>query len=283
MAKTILGGSGQGLGADPVVRLGRVALATQGSLYVVVGLLAVQVSNGDSKATPSQRGALANLGHQPFGKVLLAVAALGLFAYCGWRVMLVVRGEPGNDEDGKSVIKRLANAGRAAVYGSLAFFAVRLVFSSKGASSSGSGGDTQQKSTSTVLGWPGGRVLVVIVGLGIVGAGLWNIYKGVTRKFEDNLNLARLDEPKQKLVKTIGLVGYAARGVAFALIGWFLITAGLAKNSGKTKGLDGSLRMLAERPDGHFWLFLVAIGLLLFGAFRILDGVFRKPSEIAHS
>lgn len=58
-------------GGDPVVRLGRVALATQGILYVIVGLLAVQVSGGDDNAKPSQKGALENVAHQPFGRILL--------------------------------------------------------------------------------------------------------------------------------------------------------------------------------------------------------------------
>lgn len=270
-------------GGDPVVRLGRVALATQGILYVIVGLLAVQVSGGDDNAKPSQKGALENLAHQPFGRILLIIVAVGLAAHCAWRLMLAIRGEPSDDEDSGSMAKRVANVGRAAVYAGFTYFAVRLLLGSGSGGSKGGGGKTEQKSTAVVLDWPGGRVLVVIVGLCVIGAGVWNGYKAVARKFEDNLDLSSLDESKANLLKATGVAGYLARGVVFALIGWFLISAGLAKNAGRTKGLDGALRSLASSSHGRLWLFIVAVGLLLFGAYRVLDGIYRKPSEIAHS
>ena len=276
---TTLGMPGAGTGIDPVIRLGRVALATQGIMYVILGLLAVQVAGGDRKAKPSQKGAIENLAHQPFGRVLVGIVALGLLAHFGWRMMLTVRGEPGDDEDGGSVAKRVANVARAAVYASFTYAAVKLAL---GSGSSG-GGKTEKESTSTVLGWPGGRVLVVVAGLCVIGSGVWNGYKAVTHKFDDNLDLSRLDQAKANGVKAVGTAGYLARGVSFALIGWFLLQAGLDENSGKTKGLDGALRSLADSGNGRLALFVVALGLVLFGAFRVLDGVFRKPSEIAHS
>ncbi len=37
------------------------------------------------------------------------------------------------------------------------------------------------------------------------------------------------------------VAGYAARGVAFALVGWFLVTAGLQHDPQEVRGLDGAL------------------------------------------
>ncbi|MGI8755162.1 MAG: DUF1206 domain-containing protein [Acidimicrobiales bacterium] len=276
---------GAGVGTDPVVRMGRVALATQGILYVIVGFLAVQVAGGDRSAKPSQKGAIANLAHQPYGRILVGLLAVGLLMYFGWRLMLAIRGEPGDDEDGGSLAKRAANLGRGAIYASFAVVAFKLAFGSEGSggSSGSGGGQSQQKSTATVLSWPGGRVLVVVAGLCVIGAGLWNAYKAVTSKFEDNLDLSSLDHKQAQAVKVIGTGGYLARGVAFALIGWFLIHAGFDKNAGETKGLDGALRSLADSGNGRLALVAVGLGLVLFGAFRVLDGVYRRPSEIANS
>ena len=78
-----------------VERAGRAAIATQGVLYVVVGLLAAKVAGGDRDADPSQRGALRTVAQQPYGKVLLVVLAVGLAAYAGWRAVLAVRGDLG--------------------------------------------------------------------------------------------------------------------------------------------------------------------------------------------
>ena len=60
---------------DHAARMGRVALATQGLLYLVVALLAVAVARGDRTAEPSQTGALESIARQPFGRVLLIAPA----------------------------------------------------------------------------------------------------------------------------------------------------------------------------------------------------------------
>ena len=87
---------------DRVETMGRVALATQGLLYVIMGVLALQVAVGDQSAEPSQRGALEAVVRQPFGKALLVVVLVGLVAHALWRIVLAVRGEPGSDDDAGS-------------------------------------------------------------------------------------------------------------------------------------------------------------------------------------
>ena len=82
---------------------------------------------------------------------------------------------------------------------------------------------------------------------------------------------------------TSGVIGYAARGVAFGLVGGFLVQAGLTHDPDKTKGLDGALLEVAEAAYGPWLLGLLAAGLILFGLYRMLDGRYRKPSELTHS
>lgn len=275
---------------EAIVRAGRVAIVTQGVLYVILGLLAVQLASGEHDAKASQRGAIEAVAHQPLGRVLLVFVAVGLASHAAWRLLLVVRGEPGNDEDGKSLAKRAANAGRAAIYGSFTVAAVSLAVSGGGssASSGGSGGssgggETEKQSTAVVLSWPAGNWLVIAVGLGIVAGGLWNVKRAVTRSFIDKLDCSSLSEPKQRFVTVIGIVGYLARAFCYALVGWFLINAGWQHDSSETEGLDGALREFAATSHGAWLLSLLAIGLMLFGIFRVIDGILRKPTEIAYA
>ncbi len=120
--------------SDHAARAGRVALVTQGGLYLVVGLLALGVARGDRGDRPSQAGALESLARQPLGGLLLVVAALGLALHVGWRLWLAAVGEPGSDDDAGSLAKRAANVGRAAIYASFLLAAVRLL--TKGTSGS---------------------------------------------------------------------------------------------------------------------------------------------------
>ena len=261
---------------DQLERLGRVALVAQGVLYGIVGLLAAQVARGDTGANASQKGAIASVSRQPFGRVLLIVLAVGLVAHALWRLLLAIRGEPGPD-DGGSLAKRAANVGRFVIYAGFTVAAVRVVTSSGGG---GGSGETERRSTATVLTWPGGQALVVAAGAAVVGAGIWNAYKGVTRSFEEHLDLHGLDEQQRKVVRVLGVLGYLARGAVFALVGWFVISAGLQRDPKESGGLDQALHDLAATDHGPLLLFALAVGMVLFGSFRALDGVLRRTSDI---
>jgi hypothetical protein len=263
---------------DKVETMGRVALATQGLLYVIIGILAIEVARGDRGAEPSQRGALEAVARQPLGKALLVVVTVGLIAHVLWRLTMAVRGEPGED-DKKSLAKRAGNLGRAAVYGGFTVAAIKLLVGS-----GSGGGGTEKKGTAKVLDVPGGTAIVVIAGLVVIGTGLWNMYRGLSRKFEERLALGGVDEPKRKGVVGAGVVGYVARGIAFGLVGVFLVRAGLDSNPGQAQGLDGALREVADAAYGPWLLGVLGIGLILFGLYRgIGDGRYRKASELTHS
>lgn len=263
---------------DHAVRAGRIALATQGVLYLLVGFLAVQVARGDHEAEPSQRGALEAIAHQPFGRVALVVVALGLLAHAAWRVWLAIVGDRGGDDAG-SVAKRAANLGRAVIYLSFLGVAVRLLTKGGG----GSGGDQAKESTNTVLHLPGGPWIVVAAGLVFLGVVGWNVCKAVTRSFADDLDFSRVSAARKPWVCRIGTAGYLGRAAAFALIGWFLIDAGRQHDPNETRGLDDALRELTTAPYGPILLLVVAVGLVAFGVFRILDGVLRRDDALARS
>ncbi len=268
---------------DLTERLGRVALATQGTLYLVVGLLAASLALGDhgGDKEASQRGAIESVARQPFGRVLLLVLLAGLLAHTAWRTLLAARGEPGPDDDGKSLVKRAANTGRAVIY--LGLSAVAFRFLTTSTDQGGGSGDTERAHTARVLDWPAGQWLVIAVGLGVIGVGLWRMSQVVTANFMDDLDLTGVDRRMRRLVEIAGRVGYLARGVAFGLVGWFLLVAGIQHDPSESRSLDESLRELLARPHGPWLLGLLALGMVLFGAYRVLDARFRMTSEIVHA
>ena len=263
---------------DHAVRLGRIALITQGVLYLVVGLLAVAVSRGDRSAEPSQRGALESIVRQPFGRATLVLVVVGLFCHAAWRIWLAAVGDRGG-EDAGSLAKRAANVGRAVIYLSFVAAGVRLLTKDGG----GSGGDQAKESTSTVLQWPGGPWLVVAAGLVGIGVAVWNVRKAVTKSFADDLDFGRVSAARKPWVCRIGTVGYLGRAAAFGLVGWFLIDAGRQHDASESRGLDDALRELTTAPYGPTLLLIVALGLLAFGAFRILDGLLRRDDALANA
>ena len=263
---------------DQAERAGRVALATQGALYVIVGLLALGVARGDDGDRPSQAGALESLARQPFGGVLLVAAAVGLATHIGWRLWLAVVGEPGPDDDAGSVAKRAANVGRAAIYGSFLLAALRLLTEDEG-----SGGGEEQERTSTVLTWPGGVWIVAAAGLIGLGVAGWNLRKAVTGSFLDDLDTSRRPRLSRRALRRLGAAGYAARAAAFALLGWFLLDAARQHDPSESRGLDDALRELTTAAFGPVLLAVLAAGLVAFGGFRILDGLLRRRDALTRA
>ena len=101
--------------------------------------------------------------------------------------------------------------------------------------------------------------------------------KAATAKFMHNISPAAPDQ-----TKLVGRIGYAARAVTFAVIGWSLIETGfLAKGSANVKTLGEAVESLA----GTGWLFtLVAIGMVMFGLFSLVLARYRIIPDIdAHA
>src|SRR3954471_10301238 len=75
------------IAASPWIEgLGRFGYAAKGTVYLIVGGLAVEAVLGQGGGTTDQPGALAQIGSAPFGKVLLAVMVAGLLGYALWKV-----------------------------------------------------------------------------------------------------------------------------------------------------------------------------------------------------
>ena len=112
---------------EVIVRGARLRYAARGAVYLVIGGLAVTAALGGGRATGTG-GAFRFLLAQPFGKGLLAVAALGLLLYAAWRVLAGVGDQEGRAGGWRSALARaghlasgLANLGLAALAVAVAF------------------------------------------------------------------------------------------------------------------------------------------------------------------
>jgi hypothetical protein len=247
--------------ADWEEPLARVGLVAKGVSYVLVGALAAGVAAGVGGSTTSRQGALHQLAGNLFGEVVLVLLVAGFAAYALWRIAQAVQ----DDE----WTKRLGYLGRAAIYASLTFSAAKIL--------AGAGGGSQNakthRTTAVVLGWPGGREIVIAGGLAAIGVGLWNLYRGVTRKFEDKWR------GHSEAGSAVGVVGHVARFVVFALIGIFAIRAAVDYDAKQAVGLDGALQKLAHASYGSVLLGLTAAGLVAYGLYCFVDARYRDVTR----
>ncbi|MBA3303458.1 MAG: DUF1206 domain-containing protein, partial [Acidimicrobiia bacterium] len=77
-------------------------------------------------------------------------------------------------------------------------------------------------------------------------------------------------------LERLGVVGHCARAVVFAVVGWFLVRAAVEYDPDEARGLAGALRTLAAEEWGSVVLWLVALGLVAYGAFAALSARHQK-------
>ena len=73
-------------------------------------------------------------------------------------------------------------------------------------------------------------------------------------------------------------VGSAAKGVVFIVIGALAARLAIGRGGAATKaagGLQESLAALARAPHGHLVLGIVAVGLMVYGAFQLPTARYR--------
>jgi hypothetical protein len=194
------------------------------------------------------------------------VLAVGLIALALWQLAELLMKVPGlrgsGEQKKKAVTGAVKTVAKTVVYVFLAVTAIRFA-TGGGTSSSGQ----QQQTVAGVFGWPGGRFLVGVAGLVMIGVGVYHVRKGVTKHFLKEIDTAQATAGQRRTIERLGQVGYPAKGVALALVGGLLGWAAITFDPAKASGLDGALRTLLAAPFGKVLLTLVAIGIAAFGVF----------------
>jgi hypothetical protein len=252
--------------------LARVGLAAKGFVYVLIGLLAFQVARGERAEATAAKGALQSLADEPFGAFLLATIGIGLFGYAFWRI---VQGISDTEQDGsgaKGVAIRIGKAGSGILHGSLGFFALNLALGNGG----GSGGDSTRSWTAKVLSMPLGEWWVFLIGLGVIGFGVFQVVRGWKEKFRKHLAESEMSPKQRHFAMKAGKLGHISRGFVFGIIGALLLKAGLNSDAGEARGVDGALNLLAQREFGALLLAIVAVGLAAYGLYLFVEARYRR-------
>ena len=245
-------------GDHPAVEgLARVGYAVSGVMHLLIAWIGLQLAFGDTgTASADQSGALQTLAGNGLGKLALWIAVVGFLGLALWQLLEAVGGYHGTGtrkwgQRGKALAKAVVYA--VLGWTSLAFARGQVTKSGK-----------QQTIdfTASLMGRTGGRTLVVLVGLVVVGVGGYHIVKGAKKKF-----LRDLVEHPGTVATQAGVIGYVAKGIALAVVGLLFVVAGAQKRPGKATGLDGALHTLRDQPFGPVLLAVIAIGFAAYAVY----------------
>ena len=251
--------------------LARLGFAARGLVYLLIGVFAMGAALDGGRPSDNQ-GVMGTIAEAPMGRFLLILCALGFAGYAFWRLTEAALDPERRGENMKGRFERAGYAVSGIIHVGLAAAATKLALR-KAAPTSGSPGDQAAQSWSAwLLEQPAGPFLLALVAIALFATAGAQALKAYKASFDDLGG----DVPAPQQVRWLGRMGYAARALVFAMIGWFLINVVLHRNPDEAGGLGAALRQLREQDQGPILLVIVGAGLALFGLFSLVEARYRR-------
>lgn len=247
-----------------LVGLARVGYVAKGVLYLAIAALAMRLAAGTPVGKPDAKVAMDWLGKGPWGEGLLGVAAVGLIGYALWKLAAAVAGS-----HAKATTRLGAAVGGFVHLGLGALAAFRLAGRPMPAGGGG-GGDPAITLSGRLFAMPGGDWIVMAAGAGFVGFGLWQLVRAFRGDAARGVDLRGFTPDQRGAVERMGAAGFAARGVAFGMIGAFLIQAAMQRAPQRARGFGGAITGLIALPHGRTLIAAVALAFAAYGLFMFV-------------
>ena len=247
-------------------RLGYVA---RGLVYLLLGWLAL--SSGKAMSTGDAVQAFDDL---PGGNILLVALAFGLFGYGLFKIFLAIEDLDHRGSKPKGMVVRGANVLAGFAYWGLAGVALlQLTSGTDGAAQGGRAGGSsgaQQEAVEQVKEATGGDTLLILVGLVVIGVAVSQFWAAYKAKFMAEMPGA------PPMVKPIGQVGFAARALIIAIVGYYIVKTGT--DGTRLRSFGDALDMVQESYPLLFQI--VALGLILFGITSLVMARHRQIQDV---
>jgi hypothetical protein len=228
------------------------------------GLWGDGADGGEAEA--SQSGAIVEIAETSFGTMVLWVIAIGLALYVVWRLISIVLPA---ENSAKTWLTRIGYLVSAATYSVLIWTAVS--FARHRASGADSEDAKVERFTRELMEKSGGRWLVGLIGVVLIGVGAYFVVKGIKATFRDELEPGAVGPVSHDAIVTLGRVGWAGRGIVMALVGWFFASAAVQFRAEEAKGFDGALRDTTGSTLGALLVAFAAVALAVYGLFCVIS------------
>jgi len=250
-------------------KLQTVGLAAKGVVYSIIGILTALTAFGMGGSKTGKSGVIDFLQKQPFGKFILIALAIGILAYALWRLYTAIADPKDKVSDGSGIAKRIGYGISGLIYLS---FSVTIFLTTIG-SGGGGGGGSKQKYVAQLMDKSWGPFLLGLIGVIIIGVGLYQFYKGFSGKYLKQYNIGH---DKEDIVRKAGKFGFMARGIVFGILGYLVVRAGVTENPGMIEGTQGAFTFLQQLSYGWLLMGLIAIGLLGYGVFMVMVSKYSR-------
>jgi uncharacterized protein DUF1206 len=255
--------------------LARLGYASKALIYAIVGCLAVAAALNRGGRITDTRGALRVLLTQPLGNTMLWVVAIGLCGYAVWRVLDAFFDPDRHGVRFAGIVVRVGNLVRALAYGAIGLEAFRLA---RGLRASSSGQTSRQTHmwTARVMDLPFGEWLVALVGVIVVGYGIWEIIKAVRQKTDKSVDPTELPVTVRAALVNTARLGVMARASVIIVLGVFLARAALQHDPSEVLGPREGIIELVGIFHSRWALGAIGLGLIAYGVDQAVHAWCRR-------
>jgi hypothetical protein len=260
-----------------LIRVGDVARAY---LWIVIGLLALQMAIGTINETLDEKGAISATAAYPYGRFLLAIVLVGLIINVLWALACAAFDLLQVGHGAMGVFKR-----GALLLGALAYLLLipTLVFYvSNGSAVIPSTNFNITRLASTIFLLPGGKWFVLVVGAGLIILGLVRLFTALRPDFDMEYRAFSLSPRQVTWIKRVGRFGKITSGANVIIVGSLLVLAFVKADTLKATGIDGALLSLIKLPYGRLLLGVIALGLIASGVYLASEAFLFRTVSTRH-
>ncbi len=237
-------------------------------IYLLIGCFAIVAAFHRDQHPRGFTDAAQAVVDKPYGNFVVLGIAIGIACFAGWLVVEALAAYSGRRGGRRRWLLAIGRFGDAILYGGLMFLLLGLVFGWR------VNGEHELHSwMSWLFASPGGRTLAGLIGAGLVCGGVGFALWAWTRDVAAPLDL---DPVERKVARPVSRYGVGGRGLALALIGFYLIGAAIHGQPSEAHELGGMLQQLRYTAFGWVALLLFALAFAASAFFDFAAALRRR-------
>ncbi len=249
--------------------LPRIGYAARGVVYILLGSLALTSALWGGGGADGSSEALSSLLGLPFGRIMLALVAVGLLGYVLWKLAQGLLNADNRDKNLQGLAIRAGNLISGGANLVLMFSAASLALN---LGQNGGSGRGEEAASAWLLQQPFGPLLLGLIAGGVLTAGGAQFWYGFSHGYRKRMPLP---QSKKVWMDPLSAFGLMARGTVFAIIAGFLFYAAFTVSPDQAGGMKEALDYVHALPYGRILYGVMAVGLLAFGLYGILQSRYR--------
>lgn len=257
----------------------RLGYGARGFVYLSIGFLAVLAALDLTPRPEGATDALALWARWPPGLIVITAVAACLIAFAAWRFVQAAFDADHHGTSARGWAIRAGQAVSGVVYGVLAVSTLELLDGLEDIGEADES-DSARTAAAEVLALPHGDWILVAAGLVLLGVGVGNLVQGAAQNFAKRLDCSR---EVCRWAVPLARAGYIGRGLATFPLGVFLLRAGWEVRSAEARTWADALQAVEGQPFGSAIVTLLALGLVAFGLFGVVEARYRRivpPSDL---